>query len=50
LLDAFLGRAQTQSSYKADPRAQLNSETGVLTKAAELPLDGPNWIKIVRLP
>ncbi len=28
---------------------RINAQTGALTKAAEIAIDGPNWIKIVRL-
>jgi 6-phosphogluconolactonase len=42
LLDsAFLSNSVI--SYK------INAATGALTKAAEFPMEGPNWIKIIRL-
>lgn len=50
-IDPF-GRYLLDSGFLSDcvVTYKINSETGALTKVAELPLEGPNWIKIIRLP
>ena len=50
-IDPF-GRYLLHSAYLSNSviAYKINSATGELTKAADIAIDGPNWIKIVRLP
>lgn len=50
-IDPF-GRFLLHSAHRSDCviAYRIDAATGALAKAAELPLDGPNYVEIVRLP